>query len=177
MEMKKKNTPPSPYPALPPPKNPILEKLSSDDKPLPLRFGLMGDERIGEQYQAAICFQVTILTSGDSHVLLELGINDEAERLFGYSKHELYNLFKARHKDFLARLIDRSEWEKVIQREVKALIQGETGFRLFVTCLNKWQCPIKVLLDSRVEYGSAYDRHRINFFFIPLPSQSDSEIL
>jgi len=166
------NKPLLPYPHSSTFQNPTLAALSEMD-PLPLRFGLMGEDRIGENYQAAICFQLTIVANGDNHILFELGINGEAERLFGYSKGELYNLFKARHKDFLARLIDRSEWEKVIQREMKAVIQGETGYRLFVTCLNKWQCPIKVLLDSRVEYGPAFDRHRMNLFFIPLPSQTE----
>jgi len=119
--------------------------------------------------QAAICFESEIIstTNEDPYVLLALGINMEAERLFGYSKSELFNLFKSRHKFILARLIHSSDWEKVIKRELKASLQGDVAFRLYVTALNKWKCPIKVLLDIRVDCGVC--KSRTHFFFIPLP--------
>jgi len=140
-------------------------------QPLPIRFELMSEEKINEKNQAAICFECDIISNNneDHYVLLAIGINMEAERLFGYSKLELFNLFKYRHKFILARLIDSSDWEKVIKRELKASLQGDLAFRLYVTALNKWKCPIKVLLDIRVDSGWTFQKHRTNFFFIPLP--------
>jgi len=155
--------------------SPVLSSKQSklvtlaSSQPLPLHFELMPDENIGEQNQAAICFSCEIVSNEDTYVLMSLGINMEAERLFGYSKLELFTLYKSRHRFILARLIDPSQWEKVIRRELKAAIQGELAYRLYVTALNKWKCPIKVLLDIRVDYGCSFDKNRTNFFFIPLP--------
>jgi len=150
-----------------------LLTLSQSPTPLPLKFELMSDSKIAEHNQAAICFSSEIITEGENHVIMELGYNMEAERLFGYSKLELFNLYKSRGKFLIARFIDPSEWEKVIQREIKAHVEGDTGFRLFITCVNKWSCPIKVLLDARFDCNNSPYAHRVNFFFIPLPTDVD----
>jgi len=141
--------------------------------PLPVRYGMMKDEKIGG-CQPALVFECSIIHNQEDYVLFEFGVNIEAERLFGYGREELYSFYRTRRKECLSRLIEPAQWDKVICREVKTIAYGETGFRLFITCINKWQCPIKVLLDVRMEVFAktpTCNRHRISFFFIPLPQQ------
>jgi len=146
----------------------------SQISPLPLRYGLMSEEMIGERYQPTIVFECLIINGEEDYILFNLGVNTEAERLFGYSRQELFNIYRQKRKECLARIIERPYWEKVIAGEMKAYASGEGGFRLFTTCVNKWRCPIKVLLDTRFEDNNnapskLRHRYRMNFFFIPLP--------
>jgi len=148
--------------------------LSLRQSPLPIRYMLIPEEKIDERYQPTVVFQAGVVHGEEAFVSFEFGMNSEAERLFGYSRYELFNLYKSRRKEWcLARVLDYTQWEKVIEKEIKALTVGDGGFRLFITCINKWGCPIEVLLDSRVEVSSNGERHRLSFFFIPLPPKSE----
>jgi len=156
----------------------------------------MSEERIGEHYQPTIVFECTIISGKENYILFEFGVNSEAERLFGYSRQELFNIYRQKRKEILARIFEPTYWEKVINCEVKSMICGEGGFRLFTTCLNKWKSPIKVLLDTRYEDHlnspewrspikvlldtrcedidqTLIHHDRMNFFFIPLPEVND----
>jgi len=145
--------------------------------PLPLRYGLIPDEKIGENYQPAVVFQSSIVHDEEDYVYFEFGVNTEAERLFGYSRHELFSLYRARHKAPLERLIASTQWARIINNEIKALASGNSGFRLFATCINKWGCPIRVLFDARLSHTSTHPSlDRTCLFFVPLPLQLEKEI-
>jgi len=153
-----------------------LVTLAQRGPPLPFLHELMSDTDIGEQTQAAICFAYEIITDTDHpRIYKKLGINVEAERLFGYSKNEFFQHYGNKHKCMLARFIAPSDWKKVIHREVKAHLRGELGWRVVTTALNKWQCPIKVVLDVRIEPNSTPEKCRTSFYFIPIPEEDHED--
>jgi len=153
-----------------------LVTLAQRVTPLPFLHELMSDTDIGEQTQASICFAYEIVTDIDHpYILKRLGINIEAERLFGYSKNEFFQHYGKSHKCMLARFIAPSEWKKVIHREVKAHLRGDLGWRVVTTVVNKWQSPIKVVLDVRIEPNSTPEKCRTNFYFIPIPEEDPED--
>jgi len=137
-------------------------------KSVHISFGVLPEESIRNPFHAGIAFQF----SGKDSLLIEIGVNSEAERLFGYSKQDFY--FRLRHyqKYVVSRLIHKNDWKKCSEAKIKALIDGEPSVRLCVTCINKWNLQFKCLLDLRHEFDTQnMEVQRVTFFFIPLPEE------
>jgi len=102
-------------------------------------------------------------------------VNKEFERLFGFSQSEMKVMCMREGRKSLYRLTRADSLEALHKLDMRAVFSGQTEFKSYITCVNKWQCEFGAMLHRRFVVDPVTGQFGASMYtWIPLPTSTST---